>query len=135
VFTTQRGTLPDDVALLNAVRVALGNDPTLGLSYSAADPTHFVVTKTTDWLAAELIAVQDAIDGAAASTPQLAAQRAVDAYGPLEMATLRVMLDEFNNMRNELNTILAAMSPPLTPALPLRTENQLRNALRNKAGQ
>lgn len=131
-FTSSRTTRPDDVALLNQVRAAVGNDAELGVSYQ--DFTHYVVNKSTAWQPAEITAVQTAIDTTPELTPQLAAQRAVDAYTPLDLAALRLMLDEFNVLRTELNTIRAAMSPPLTPALPMRTETQLRNALRNKAG-
>jgi len=131
-FTSSRTTRPDDVTLLNQVRTAVGNDPGLGVSYQ--DFTHYVVNKNTAWQPAEITAVQNAIDTTPELTAQVAAQRAVDAYTSLDLATLRVLLDEVNVLRTELNTLRAAVSPPLTPALPQRTETQLRNAVRTKAG-
>ena len=95
------------------------------------DPSATPAQRTT---AASILA-SVAVDAAAqTAADQQNAQAAVDAYTSADLAMLRVMLDEINVLRTELNTLRAAVSPPLTPALPLRTENQVRNALRNKAG-
>jgi hypothetical protein len=122
LFSTLRGTPPDDVALLSAVKAALGNDPTLGLSYTA-DPTRFVVTKATAWLAAELTAVQAAIEGAPALTPQVVAQRAIDAMLIYDKARDLALIDQLNVIR----AALPAPKPDITIA-------QALAAIRAKAG-
>jgi len=128
-FTSARSTEPDPASLLAALRAL---DPTAGVQH-ATGPA-YVIKKATAWTGPQITAAQNAIDSAPAATPQLAAQAAIDAYSSADLSMLRVMLDEINVLRTELNTLRAAVSPPLTPALAMRTETQVRNALRSKAG-
>jgi hypothetical protein len=130
LFTTVRATEPDQVALVQAVRTL---DATASVWWD--NEARYRITKATAWTAPQIAAAQNAIDTAPAITPSIRAQNAVDAYGPLDLAVMRVMLDEINVLRTELNTLRAVVSPPLTPALPMRTETQVRNAVRTKAGQ
>lgn len=94
-------------------------------------PTATLAHRTT---ATAIIAALAVDSGALAAEDQKLAQATVDNFGPVELAVLRVLLDEVNVLRTELNTLRAAVIPPLTPALPLRTETQFRNAVRVKAG-
>lgn len=92
------------------------------------------VDKPTAWTGQQISDVQAAVTTAVAATPQLLREWAVDAYDPLELAVLRVLLDEVNVLRTELNVLRSKVAPPLTPPLPMRTEAQVRAAVRTKAG-
>lgn len=128
-FSTARTTEPDPASLLASLRAL---DATAGVQHTSGP--QYVIKKATAWTAPQIAAAQTVIDTAPAATPQLAFQAAVDAFTPLDLAVMRVLLDEVNVLRTELNTLRAAVSPPLTPALPMRTEAQVRNAVRVKAG-
>jgi hypothetical protein len=135
-FTSARTTPPDPIALVAAVRAAIGDAAALVIDQSAglfATSGRWVfVEKATAWSGADLTAAQTAIDTAPALTAQRQAQNAIDAYTSADLAMLRLMLDEINVLRTELNTLRAAAG--ITPALAMRTESQVRNALRTKAG-
>lgn len=130
-FSTARATPPDLIALAAAVRTGT-NDATAVLSKVGSA---WRAKKAAAWSAGDLTAVQNALDTTAELTPQLAAQREVDALSASALlAIFLAILDEVNVIRTELNTIRAKLAPPLTPALPMRTEAQFRAAARAKAG-
>lgn len=120
-FTTPRTTPPDPVALLAAVKTA------------TADPTAVLVPqldgtwrgkKAAPWSGADLAAVQTLLDAAAGLTPQLVAQRTIDAW-PIEVrGLLLALIDQLNVIRNLL-------TPPKTPDI---MPTQAIAAARAKAG-
>jgi hypothetical protein len=118
-FTSTRTTAPDAVGLLTTLRATVAPD----VGFFIVDAQHYRLKKAAVWAPAEITAAQNAIDGAAALTPQLAAQRAVDSF-PIEYkALVLALIDEINILRAALPTPLAA-----------RTPAQAITAIRNKAG-
>jgi hypothetical protein len=130
-LTSPRSTAPDPVALGAAVRSATG-DATAVLAANL-DGT-YKGKKAQPWSAADVTAAQNALDTAPALTPQRAAQNEIDAWPITMKAFALALIDEINVLRTEINTLRAAVSPPLTPPLPARTPTQAMNAIRNKAG-
>lgn len=129
-FTAVRSTEADPEILKTQLRVL---DPTAGVQHTMGTQT-YVLKKATAWQAGHITAAQNALNTAPAMTPQTMAQAEVD-KAPIALWALALMLlDEVNVLRGELNTIRAAMSPPLTPPLPDRTEQQAKSAWRAKAG-
>lgn len=118
VITSARPTPPDFVGLLGALRTTVAPD----VGVLMVDAQHYRLKKGAAWTPAEITAAQTAIDGAAALTPQLAAQRAVDSF-PIEYRALILALID------EINIIRAALPAPL----PARTPAQALTAIRNKA--
>jgi hypothetical protein len=130
-FTTTRATEPDPITLAAAIRNAT-TDATAVLS-RLVDGT-WRGKKTNAWTPSDISAVQNALDTAPALTPQRAAQTEIDNWPITMKAFALAVLDEVNVLRTEINTLRAAVSPPLTPPLPARTPAQLLAAIRNKAG-
>jgi hypothetical protein len=118
-FTSPRTTPPDLAGLVTTLRSSIA--PDVGLSMR--DPQHYTLKKGATWTPADVTAAQSAIDGAAALTPQLAAQRAVDSF-PIEYKALVLALID------QLNVIRAALPVPLAAVTPA----QAIAAIRNKAG-
>lgn len=119
-FTTTRPTVPDQAALLAAVKSATG-DPTAVLFHLSG--ATWRGKKADAWTAPQIAAAQNVLDTTAALTPQLEAQRNVDAF-PIEYrALVLALIDEINLIRAALPTPLAA-----------RTPAQAITAIRNKAG-
>lgn len=105
------------------------------LGFAVPTDYHLVAgKKATVWTPGQITAVQNAIDTGAAVTPRSLAQAEIDT-APIALWALALMLlDEINVLRTELNTVRAAVSPPLTPPLAPRNEQQAKNAWRTKAG-
>lgn len=129
-FSSPRTTVPDTAALLTSLRTALG-DATAGIALTADG---VLVKKATAWLAGDITAAQNAIDSATAMTPQRVAQNAIDGWPIVERALVLALIDEINVLRTEINTLRAAVTPPLTPPLTQRTPAQAIAAVRAKAG-
>lgn len=106
-FTSTRTTTPDSVGLLAALRTAVA--PELGVAM--LDLQHFTLKKTAPWVAAEISAAQNLLDTFAALTPQLAAQRAIDAMSIDDKARDLALIDQFNVIRAALPTPLGAITP------------------------
>lgn len=131
-FTTTRTTEPDLPTLAAQLRAL---DATAGIQQlPGISPQTYIIKKATAWTTPQRTAAQNAIDTAPASSPQLTAQNDVDQWTLSQQAFSLVVLDEFNALRTEINTLRAAVSPPLTPPIPPRTGPQMRTATRNKAG-
>jgi hypothetical protein len=126
--TTQR---PDEVVLVPAVKSAVGDAAAVFVTQGDGI---WRGQKATAWTPTQITDVQTLLDTTPAATPQLEAQRTVDRW-PIEYRALALaLIDEINVIRTELNTLRAAVSPPLTPPLPARTPAQAIAAIRNKAG-
>ena len=123
-LTTTRQTLPDPVALLAAVKTATG-DPTAVL-VRLPDGTYHG-KKATAWSAPHIAAAQAQLDTVAALTPQLEAQRFVDAMSIYDKARDLVTIDQLNVLRAKLRALGATGIPDITPA-------QAIQAIRDKAG-
>jgi len=128
-FTSARTTDPDPVVLLTALRAI---DASIG--YLKLSPQAYRLKKATPWAAGDISAAQNAIDTTAAITPQRQAQNEIDAWPISLKALVLALIDEINVLRTEINTLRAAVSPPLTPPLAARTPGQALTAIRNKAG-
>lgn len=117
-FTLTRTTLPDWVALLEALRA-------LDASASFGPLSHTVlrVFKDTAWTAPQITAAQNTVDTSPAVSPQLTAQEEIDQLGVREKAILLTLLDQ-------INVIRAALTPPLGAITPA----QAIAAVRAKAG-
>lgn len=118
-FVSTRTTTPDPVGLVAALRVAVAAD----VGVQVTDLTHYTLKKDGAWTAPQIAAAQTVLDTQAAQTPQLAAQRSVDAF-PLEYKALVLALVD------ALNVVRAALPVPLPPITPA----QAMTAIRNKAG-
>lgn len=120
----------DGGALLASLRAL---DATAGFTPSS-DGTTITIKKNTVWTPGQITAAQNAIDTAPAATPQGAAQTEIDNVPIPTRSLMLMLLDEINVLRAELNTLRSKVSPPLTPPLPDRTEQQAKTAWRAKAG-
>lgn len=120
-LTTARGTPPDPVVLLAAVKTATG-DPTAVLLPMLNGTYHG--KKAAPWSAADISAAQNLLDTTAALTPQLAAQRTIDNF-PIEYKALVLsLIDAINVLRTHPAIGLAAVTP-----------TQALASIRAKAGQ
>lgn len=119
-FTTPRTTRPDPVALNAAVKTAT-SDPTAVL-FPLEDGT-YRGKKADDWTPTQIAAVQPILDTTPALTPQLEAQRFIDAIPIWAKAEALAIIDQLNVIRAALPSPL----PPITPA-------QALAAIRAKAG-
>lgn len=129
-FIAARTTEPDLATLLANLRAL---DASAGIQHDPGTQT-YVVKKSAPWTAPQINAAQSVLNTAPAMTPQTLAHAQVD-NAPMALWALALMLlDEVNVLRTELNTIRAAMSPPLTPPLALRNEQQAKNAWHAKVG-
>ena len=120
-FTSARGTRPDPIGLLLDLRAAVSAD--VGLTLNSPTWQQVTLKKTTAWTAPQIAAAQTVLDTAPAGTPQIAAQRLVDAMSLYDKARDLALIDA-------LNVIRVALSPPkvdITPA-------QALAAIRTKAG-
>jgi hypothetical protein len=112
VIVSGRTTLPDLAGVLVTLRASIAAD--LGLAQ--LDLQHYSLKKAAVWQPAEITAAQAAIDGAAAMTPRLVAQRAVDAW-PLDVEALALaLIDETNRLRAALTVLGAPNLPQVLPA-------------------
>jgi hypothetical protein len=111
-FTSTRTTEPDPTSLLNACR---GFDPSIGISHAVGSGV-WSMKKNTIWQPGQIVAAQQQIDTAPASTPQLTAQAQLDEMSIYDQAQIFTILDA-------VNTVRAALQPPLpaiTPAQALQ---------------
>jgi hypothetical protein len=129
-FVVARLTQPDPTSLLAQLRAL---DASAGVQH-VPGTADYVIKKATAWTTPQINAVQTILETAPTSTPQLTAQAEIDVVGIATLALAWMLLDEVNVLRTEINTLRAAVSPPLTPALPQRTVAQARTAWRTKAG-
>lgn len=120
----------DEASLLTSLR---GLDATAGI-FVTPDGTTVTVKKNSAWTGPQITQAQNAIDTAPAATPQRSAQTEIDNVPIATRSLMLMLLDEINVLRAELNTLRAKVSPPLTPPLPDRTEQQAKTAWRAKAG-
>jgi len=113
--TSARATEPDQAGLIAALRAL---DATAGLQH-APGPT-YVVKKATAWTAPQITAAQNAIDSAAAATPQRTAQSTIDQW-PLDLKAAFLLVME------QVNVLRAFHS------LPAFTAQQFYDAIKAKA--
>jgi hypothetical protein len=131
-LTAARTSQPDTVALTAQLRAI---DPTIGYSPSSTpDGLSYRLKKSSTWTPAQITNAQTVLDTVQAATPQRAAQTEIDNVPIATRSLMLMLLDEINVLRTEINTLRAAVSPPLTPPIPQRNETQAKNAWRNKAG-
>ena len=107
IFTTNRATVPNPLALLAAVRAAV--DVTVGIRREI-DGT-YRAKKNTLWTAPQIAAAQTALDTCAADTPQLQAQQMIDDMPLATKALLLAIIDELNRLRTQPTTTFAAFTP------------------------
>ena len=120
-LTSNRTTIPDPVVLLTKIRTAT-NDPTASLV--TFDGITAIGKKATNWTPAQIASAQDIFDTTAPVSPQVLAQRQIDAF-PIELrALILALVDQINVLRSKL-------SPPLSNITPA----QALNAIREKAAQ
>jgi hypothetical protein len=120
-LVSARTTIPDMVAVLAAIKTATGDATAVLLSL---DGKTWRGKKAVAWTAPELASAQNIIDTTAPVTPQLAAQRFVDAMSIYDKAQNLAIIDQLNVIRNLL-------TPPKTPDI---TPTQAIAAVRQKAG-
>lgn len=123
VFTTNRTTMPDMVALTAAVRTATGDATAVLFRVPPGAAGEWRGKKATAWSVGDLAAAQTALDTTAALSPQLSAQRTVDAFPIETRALVLAIIDQLNVIRAALPTPLAAITPAQAIA-----------AIRTKAG-
>jgi len=139
VFTTNRATPPNPLALLAALRAL---DATAGF---VAVEGAWRVKKATAWTAPQITAAQNALDTCAADTLQLQAQQKIDSMDLFDKAIVLTLIDELNLLREwivafkaqaALATSLANLQTRIAtlPDLPDRTVLQAIAAVRSKAG-
>jgi len=110
-FTTGRATAPDAVALNAAVKTATGDATAVLYRIPGSDGSEWRGKKAADWTPGDIAATQNALDTTPVLTPQLAAQRAVDAF-PIEYrALVLALIDQLNVIRANLPTPLGAITP------------------------
>jgi hypothetical protein len=122
VFVSPRTTLPDLPALLVGIRSAV-NDATVGGGPDPGTVNTYRLKRGGTWSDPDIAATQTLIDNAPPVTPEILAQRTVDAY-PIEVKALVLALID------QLNVIRAALPSPLQPITPA----QALAAIRAKAG-
>src|SRR4051812_4236063 len=94
-FTSTRQVPPDAVGLLSTLRSTVAAD----VGCAVFDAQHYRLKKGTTWTPAEIAAAQTVIDGAAALTPQLDAQHAIDDLPLWAKALALTVMDELNLLR------------------------------------
>lgn len=107
-FTTARVTLPDLVALTAAVKTAT-SDATAVLV--RLDAGLWRGKKATAWTPTDIAAVQAALETTAPVTPQLLAQREIDAMPIGTKALILALIDQLNVIRAALPSPLGAITP------------------------
>ena len=107
VFTTVRNTEPDPASLLAQLRAL---DVTAGVQHSQASPD-YTIKKETAWTAPQITAVQNVIDTAPATSPQLTAQALVDQLPIVQKAIILALIDQLNVLRAALPVPLPAITP------------------------
>jgi hypothetical protein len=119
IFTAARATAPHWPSVLTTLRqtdASIGGGPTI-------DPFTATFDKDTAWTAQQISQTQTVITNAPADTPEIEAQFSVDGMPIATKALLLTLLDQ-------INTIRAALSPPLGAITPA----QALAAVRAKAG-
>jgi hypothetical protein len=106
-FQTTRTTMADPVTLVANVRAAV-SDATADCF--ANDPTHYIATKATPWLPADVAACQSVIDACPTATPQSLVKAYLDAQPLVERARDLTILDQVNLIRSKLPTPLVAIT-------------------------
>src|SRR5262245_45575372 len=107
-LSVTRTTPADPVAVQTALRTAV-NDAAASVQPLGFQLWH--AKKGSAWTSADTAAAQAAIDAAPALTPELAAQRAIDAF-PIEYrALVLALVDQINVIRAALPTPLPAVTP------------------------
>lgn len=119
-FTSTRTTEPDPPSLLAACRAF---DASIGIQHAAGSGV-WQMKKNSLWQPGQIAAAQQQIENAPASSPQLTAQAMIDAMPIYDLAQNLTILDAINATR-------AALQPPL-PAI---TPAQMKQAMRDKAGE
>jgi hypothetical protein len=118
-LVTARADLPDLDTLWPALRAAVA-DPT-AIAYPSPGREFWDFYKATAWSPTQIAAAQDLLNTVAPLTPQVAAQRRIDAMPIDTKALLLTLLDQINVLRT------AAGLSTVTPA-------QAIAAVRTKAG-
>jgi hypothetical protein len=121
-FTSARTTMPDWPSVLTSIRTAVA-DPTVGGWPDPGRYDTYTLKRNGVWSAPDIAATQTLIDNAPPLTPQMLAQRTIDAY-PIEVKALVLALID------QLNVIRAALPSPLQPITPAAA----LAAIRQKAG-
>lgn len=119
-FTSTRTTEPDPASLLAACRAF---DVSIGIQHAVGSSV-WQMKKNSLWQPGQIAAAQQQIELAPASSPQLTAQAQIDAMSIYDLAQNLAILDAINVCR-------AALQPPL-PAI---TGAQMKQAMRDKAGE
>lgn len=118
-LTTARVDRANPLEFITALRAEIGD-----AGVRLDDPGvsgRWLLYKPFDWTAPQIAAAQALLESTAAVTPQIEAQRAVDAWPIAYRALVLTLIDELNILRN-----LHGLAP--------RTPAQAITAIRNKAG-
>lgn len=118
-LTTLRTTIPDQIALLVAVKAVTDSSAVLTRMLN----NEWRGKKATTWTLQQISDVQNVLDTIPALTSQLEAQRIIDIMPLWEKSAFLVVLDRFN-------LIATKLSPPIAEVTPV----QFIQAIRNKAG-
>src|SRR3954469_22378101 len=97
-FQTTRQTLADPASLIANVRAAV-NDVTADIF--ANDPSHYIATKVTPWLPADLATCQGLVDTCQSATPQSLVKAYLDNQTLVEKAIDLTILDQVNLIRSK----------------------------------
>lgn len=118
-FTVIRLTEPDLPSLLTQLRAL---DNTAGIQHESGTQ-QYIIKKSSIWTIPQITAVQNILNNAINTSPQLTAQAIIDSMSISEKAIILTILDQFNLVRSKL-------SPPLVAI----TVDQMIASIRAKAG-
>jgi hypothetical protein len=107
-LTSSRGTPPDNVAMIVAIKTATGDATAVLIS---RDGVTAVGKKATAWTAPQIASAQTIFDTADELTPQVAAQHEIDGW-PLSLkAAFLLVLDRVNLLGSRVSPPLATVTP------------------------
>jgi hypothetical protein len=118
-FAVARTTEPDAPSLLASLKAL---DATAGVQH-VPGLSSYIIKKATVWTPAQVTAVQNVLETAPVTSPELTAQAGVDMFSIATQALVLALIDQLNVLRAALPVPL----PPITPA-------QALAAIRAKAG-
>jgi hypothetical protein len=105
-FTSARQTEPDIPTLMAQLRAS---DPTAGIQHTPGGP-YTIKKDGGDWTPAQINAVQNILNTAPASSPQLAAKAYLDSLSVGEIAEKKALLKQINQIRSKLVPPLGALT-------------------------
>lgn len=116
---TTRGSIPDPVALAAGVKTATGDATAVLVQITS---NSWRGKKASPWTAAQIAAAQNLVDTTPEVTPELEAQRIIDAMPLWEKAAFLLILDRLNLLGARVNPVVNAVTP-----------QQFLQAIRDKA--